>query len=250
MIRVLFFIFTFFFSFSLLAADYSSVDERAKNVPVIYERNLKTLVRYLIEPYKGDDVLKTRAIYAWIASHVEYDMYKYNVIMGNKKSYRGVGDLKTGDAFKSRVGVCGDIADLFLRMAKAANLKVDLITGYAGYDLTMDNFKEARHAWNAVNIKGKWYFVDATWAMGGDYRTFENVRSHIEHRREIRRKKQKKENRINDLREINDRWFLVPPEKMIETHFPEREKQQYSNRPVDMKKVFRENARKLKRKKK
>ncbi len=176
---------------------------------------------------------------------VEYDMYKYDVIM-NKNSEHGF--ARTGDAFKSRVGVCGDIADLFLRMAKAAGIKVDIISGYAGNDLTMDNFKEAGHAWNAVYINGKWLFVDATWGMGGNYRTFENVRSHIEHRRKVRQKKRQKNRIVDESRTVDDKWFLVKPEEMIKTHFPRREKQQHLKRPVDMKKVFRENARNLKRK--
>lgn len=245
MFKILLTVFVVLFAIPVFSGVYSEADERAKNVPQTYERNLSTLVNYLIRPYRTNDVLKARVLYAWIVYHVEYDMYKYDVIM-NKNSEHGF--ARTGDAFKSRVGVCGDIADLFLRMAKAAGIKVDIISGYAGNDLTMDNFKEAGHAWNAVYINGKWFFVDATWGMGGNYRTFENVRSHVEHRRKVRQKKRQKNRMVDESRTVDDKWFLVTPEEMIKTHFPRREKQQHLKRPVDMKKVFRENARNLKRK--
>lgn len=245
MLKVIMVIFFLFFSSQSFSMDYSVVDERAKNVPHQYENNLSTLVRYLIEPYKNNDILKARALYAWIVFHVEYDMFKYDVISDNKKVKRKHKALRTGDAFKTRVGVCADIADLFSRMAKFAGLKEETIHGYAGKNLTMDNFKESGHAWNALYLDRKWLFVDATWGMEGDYAAFEDIHSVSEHRKEIRKKKRQK-GKNNDLsnRTINDEWFLVTPEKMIKTHFPRREKHQHLRQSVDMKKIFRENARK------
>ena len=40
-------------------ANYAEVDLRAKNVPERYEKRLEDLVKYLIEPYKKNDELKT-----------------------------------------------------------------------------------------------------------------------------------------------------------------------------------------------
>ena len=219
----------------VFATDFSAADERAKNVPSKYENNLDSLVRYLISPYKQDEVLKARVLYAWIVYHIEYDMFKYDVINETKRVRNRSKTLRTGDAFKTRVGVCSDIADLFSRMAKIAGIKEEQISGYAGSDLTTDNYKEKGHAWNAVYINKKWLFVDATWGLEGDYKTFKNIRSAGEHKREIRRKKYQKNREIDSSRVIDNRWFLVEPE---------REKQQHLKKPVDMKKVFRENLRK------
>ena len=233
----------------VLASDFSEADARAKTVPAQYENNLDSLVRYLIAPYKQDDVLKTRVLYAWIVYHIEYDMFKYDVISEKKRVRNRNKTLRTGDAFKTRVGVCADIADLFSRMAKIAGIKEEQISGYAGYDLTMNNFKDNGHAWNAVYIKNKWLFIDATWGMDGDYKTFENIRSAGEHKKEIRKKKYQKNREVDSARSIDNKWFLVEPEEFIKTHFPKREKQQHLKRAVDMKKVFRENLRKAERKK-
>ena len=248
MLKVLILFLFFLVSLPVHAINYLEVDGRAKNVPVQYDNDLSSLVRYLIAPYKNNDVLKARVIYAWIVYHVEYDMFKYDAITENKKIRNKNKALQTGDAFKTRVGVCGDIADLFSRMAKLAGLKEETVTGYAGDNLTMDNFKDFGHAWNALYIDRKWYFVDATWGMGGDYTAFEDVRSVAEHRKEIRKKKRQKNKMVDEGRFVNDKWFLVSPEIMIQTHFPRREKHQHLKRPVNMKNVFRENLRKLERK--
>lgn len=245
MIRVFVFLFCFCIFPFVSQAKYSEVDLRAKNVPERYEKNLDVLVKYLIEPYKRNDELKARAFFAWIGYHIEYDKFKYDVISENKKGARYTKrKIRTGDAFKTRVGVCGDIADLFMRMAKIGGLKVEWIDGYAGIDLTMDQLDDSRHAWNAVYINKKWFFVDATWGMSGDYFAFEDVDSLSEHRKEIRRRR-KGDVEVSENRSLDNQWFMVPPERMIKTHFPKREKMQHLKRPVNMKKVFRENKKKL-----
>lgn len=244
MVRIICFLLFLIFSFPVFAR-YTEVDNYAKDVPERYEKNLSSLVDYLIRPYSRNEELKLRAIFAWIAYHIEYDMFSYEVRSDKKKVLRKNKLVKTGDAFKSRVGVCADISDLFQRMAKLAKIKSEEVVGYAGYDLTMDNYKENKHAWNAVYINNKWFFVDATWAMSGDYRAFEGIRTIAEHRKEVRKKRQDKNKEVSDNRHINNKWFMVTPEEMIKTHFPDREKQQYLRPTIDYKKVFRENARRL-----
>ncbi len=249
MFRIIIFLFLILFTPLSSFANYSEADLRAKNVPERYEKRLDDLVKYLIEPYKKNDELKARVIFAWIGYHVEYDMFKYDVISEKKKGARYTKrKMRTGDAFKTRVGVCGDIADLYERMARLAGLEVEYITGYAGNNLTMDDLEDSGHAWNAVKINKKWHFVDATWGMSGDYTAFNNVDSLAEHRKEIR-KRRRGDVDVNANRSLNNEWFLVSPEKMIKTHFPKREKHQHLNRAVDMKKVLRENKRRMEKEK-
>ncbi len=249
MLKIVLFLLFLCFSPVSSFANYNEVDLRAKNVPERYEKRLNDLVKYLIEPYKRNDELKARVIFAWIGYHVEYDMFKYDVITEKKKGARYTKrKMRTGDAFKTRVGVCGDIADLYARMGKLAGLEVEYITGYAGSDLTMDDLEDSGHAWNAVKINRTWYFVDATWGMSGDYTAFDDVDSLAEHRKEIRKRKRGDAD-VSQNRSLNNEWFLVPPERMVKTHFPKREKDQHLTRSVDMKKVFRENKRKKEREK-
>ncbi len=242
------FIFVLSLHFPVFAGMYDVVDLRAKTVPSEYEKNLNKLVDYLTKPYKGNDELKIRSIFAWIVYHIDYDGYKANEIIGTSDKRRRGRVLNSGDAFLTRVGVCGDIADLFLKMANRADIQVERINGHAGYNLTLDNFESSPHAWNAVRLQNKWYFIDATWAMKGNYYVFADFKNAREHKEAITlRRKTKEWPAVHPSRSIDDFWFLTPPEEMIKTHFPERSKWQYLDNPIKVRDVFRENSKKKER---
>ena len=102
MVRIIIAIIVLFLSVSSYSMDYVAVDNRAKEVPHEFENNLARLVRYLIEPYKDNDVLKARVIYAWIVYHVEYDAFKYDVILDNISVV--VEDQRVGSGVGATVG--------------------------------------------------------------------------------------------------------------------------------------------------
>lgn len=241
--RILTVVFCLFFSFSVFANTYAEVDRYAKSVPDSYERNINKLVSYLVRPYKRNDELKARAIFAWIVYHIEYDDFKARKLLGDKNGRRKR-FVSSGDAFETRVGVCADIADLFQKMAHKAGLKTEYITGYAGTDLTIDNYRDSPHAWNSILIGREWYFIDATWAMGGNAPIFQNIHRESDHKREVRNRRKQNKKPFNPSKVISGNWFLVKPEKMIKTHFPELENKQHLPNTISMKKIFRDNARK------
>ena len=222
--KILLTLFLFLFTFSLEAANYSSVDARAKKVPKQYEESLPKLVQYLIKPYENNEEKKARVIMAWIAYHIDYDDFKADTITQSASRRRKRNAIATtGDIFQTRVGVCQDIANLYQRMAGLAGLDSVVITGYAGYGVNRRNMESSRHAWNAVKIDGQWEFVDPTWAMQGDVKAFEDVDSRSEHRREIKKRSQNtfKTNKTRKNRNINSRWFMTKPNEMIKTHYPD-----------------------------
>lgn len=215
-----------------LQLNYSEIDQRAYNAPEF--RNQSSLVAYLIKPYQNDDFAKARVLFAWIAYHVQYDFFQYSA----KKRIAGL-----GNTYQTRLGVCADFAKLFVDMARKADLKAEYITGYAGYDLTPDEIKDSRHAWNAVKLNNKWYLLDVTWALGGDYGAFQDIKRVKQYKRMIKqRKKNPKEIDMGEQRHINNEWFLTPPEIMIKTHFPNNIKWQLLDKSVSPKKIWRENA--------
>ena len=69
-------------------------------------------------------------------------------------------------AFNTRTGVCFDKACLYVAMARAAGLKVRLISGEA-----FDGEKYVGHAWNQVYLKDEnnWINVDTTFYEAGNY---------------------------------------------------------------------------------
>ena len=210
------------------AKNYRSVDARAERVPAKYEENLPDLVKYLIEPYAGNEESKARVIMAWIVYHIDYDEYKLKEI--TKTSYkRHPSRVNTGDIFETRVGVCSDIASLYQRMAGLAGLDCVVVTGYAGNNVTRRDMEDYRHAWNVVKIDGKWEFADPTWAIkGADAVVFQDVNSRAAHNREIKKRERNeaKTNKKRKNRVFDNRWFMTEPKEMIKTHFPDDEKWQ------------------------
>jgi hypothetical protein len=67
--------------------------------------------------------------------------------------------------------------------------------------------KAAGHAWVAVQLDGEWKLLDPTWGSG-----------HVDKGRFVRH--------------YNDYYFLTPPERLIFTHLPEKERWQLLSTPV------------------
>jgi hypothetical protein len=62
----------------------------------------------------------------------------------------------------TRNGVCQDYAELFTTLARSIGIACKTVGGYA---LDPINGLLCGHAWNEVEINGKWYGVDPTWNM-------------------------------------------------------------------------------------
>lgn len=224
------------------AIDYSEVDAYAKNAPEF--KKMPDLVKYLITPYKKNELFKARALFIWIASHVQYDMYKYSNIVQRNKG--GSGFIKNADVYQTRLGVCGDFADLFNKMARKAHLESETVVGIAGYGLTPETAPQYPHAWNAVKIDKKWHIIDVTWALDGQYAGARNIHRPKDYKKLLKNRKKDKTKEsfgIEEDRPINDFWFLPPPEKAIESHFPHRIKWQLLKHPVTPRRVWRDNKR-------
>ena len=219
---------------------FIAVDSYAKSAPE-FDGNLSRLVDYLIQPYKNNEVLKVRAIFAWMVYHLNYDQFKADNLKGKTRDGKPR-ILNSGDTFKTRIGICGDFADLFVKMAGKANLKAVRIDGVAGEKLTRQTAVEAKHAWNAVRIDKKWYLLDVTWAMAGDYTVFADLTQINEYKKIVRERRQHTSKLpIPENRQINNKWFLTDPHTMIETHFPNNVKWQLLEKPIHSRKVFEQN---------
>ncbi|WBW98742.1 transglutaminase domain-containing protein [Oceanirhabdus sp. W0125-5] len=119
-----------------------------------------------------NDREKAFIIYSWITENLIYDEDKANDIINDNF------EIESGaiSAFKSRKGVCFDFACLYTAMAKAAGLKVRIVTGkgFSG-EVWVD------HSWNEVyiNEKDKWIKVDTTFGLAGNY--FDNLTFNLDH---------------------------------------------------------------------
>ena len=179
--------------------DFSIVDNYVDTLKVDEDIPISDLTRKLTMPFSSD-LLKTRALFYWLAANIEYD-YKDNEtnLWTNYPSVK----TKLNDTYKFRKGVCSGYSHLFKYMLGLSGIRSRVITGYSRTDL--ENYfpsKNPDHAWNSVKIENKWYLFDVTWAR-------------------------------DTLQKVNDLWFKTDPDIFILNHYPLYEpytftKKQYS----------------------
>ena len=129
----------------------------------------------------SSDYEKILAINGWIGRNIAYDT-SYTIHEADK-------------VFDKKKGICHGYCELFYRIAEAAGIRVEIVSGF-----TRDyygKFSTDGHAWIfAYTRPGYGIFVDPTWDAGrvnGDVFTFN---------------------------EIHGNWFNMDPEWLILTHFP------------------------------
>lgn len=108
---------------------------------------------------------KAKILYEWIGSNIEYDDEKAKIVLSGIDSDK-MPESGARCAFETRSGVCFDKACLYVAMARAADLKVRLISGEA-----FDGEKYVGHAWNQIYLRDEniWINVDTTFYEAGNY---------------------------------------------------------------------------------
>ena len=139
------------------------------------------------------DFEKIEAIYDWMTRTISYDT-----------SY----SIHTADeCFDEKKGVCQAYCELFYRIAEAAGVRVDIISG-----ISRDIYGEVQdggHSWLFAYTRENYgLLLDPTWDAG-------TVNGRVFTRADYRRA-----------------WFGVDPRWMILTHFPEKESDQLLPNPM------------------
>lgn len=183
--------------------DFSTIDQHTRNAPRGISRSVQELTEYLTES-AGNDLEKVRAFYVWIAGNIKYDLQSY--LSGTYGTIEPEGVLRSGNA------VCQGYSNLFKKMCDLEGIPAFLISGYSkGYGYRdRDEIKEPDHAWNAVNIDGKWHLIDATWGSG-----YVNEKNRY-------------------VSKYNESFFLSNPETFIYTHLPEAPMWQLLDCPISL----------------
>lgn len=113
----------------------------------------------------GTDYEKALRIHDWVCENIYYD--EDGVSSNNLDSTAYV----ASDVLYRRKAACLGYSNLYAALCRAAGLHCTVVTGYAlgvteGESAWTDesiNTGDANHAWNEVNLEGRWVIVDATW---------------------------------------------------------------------------------------
>lgn len=170
------------------------VDNHAFSATKEHEKDIETLASYLGvfgKKYSpANEYLQVRAIYSWITHNIKYDLAA--LVDGVARDNDAV------QAFKNRKAVCHGQANLFKAFCDELKIKCLVVTGPVKERFSEQEGKLERHAWNAVEIHGKWHLLDCTWGCMVD--------------------NEKNEVRL-DLYTLNEFYFLTDPELLILNHF-------------------------------
>jgi hypothetical protein len=120
-----------------------------------------------------------------------------------------LGDGTAENVYRERLAVCGGYVALFQRLAREAGLEATPILGYAkGFTYRFGaSTRKPNHSWLGVRINGQWRLVDPTWGSG-----------YV----------------ANGKFEPRFMWdyFLVNPNELILSHFPEEDDWQLLQKAV------------------
>ncbi|CAH1248979.1 KY [Branchiostoma lanceolatum] len=186
---------------------FKDLDRRASQAPEGHA-TIKDLVLYLIETAKTP-LEKARVLFRWVTSHVQYDVVSY--VTGGPK------EVTPDGVFRKRMSVCQGYADLYKEMCRFAVVNCVTISGRSkggSYEVGDKFGPNSDHAWNAVEIDGRWYLIDCTWAAGNtdlQKKTFEF--------------------------KYNEHYFFTDPEVFVTDHHPMDNKWQLEFFPAERKQL-------------
>ncbi len=173
------------------------IERRAESAPENAEKDIKSLATYLVKGCQNDQE-KALAIYVWVTSNLTYD---HDV--ADEKVPRT--DQSAAATLRRKDGVCEGFSLLYRDLARAAGLNAVDIAGHVKSWDTWVVGDDDYHAWNAVYWDQHWHLVDCTWDEGY---LFEPLRP-----------------------AGLPRYFDVPPEQMLASHFPDDPAWQLRLRP-------------------
>jgi hypothetical protein len=165
---------------------YALIDKKASQLPDSLTGTTVGIAGYISKNFQGDND-RARAIFTWIATHIEYDAANMFAI-----NFYETKQDKIDKPLKTRKGICENYAALFSDVCNKAGIRTYIIEGYTKQNGFTDYIP---HAWCAAFIDGAWYMFDPTWGSGyisgGKF-----------------------------FKKINNTYYKAYPEVLIKSHMP------------------------------
>lgn len=185
----------------------STLHPAVASMPASVETSIESVARYIAEK-ESDPFLRIKALHDYVADRVAYDSDSY---------YAGVYPPQDAETtFRTRKSVCAGYANLLSALAQAIDEKIVVVVGNARDQQAGDRLSGLGHAWNAALINDHWYLIDVTWDSGY-----------------VSREK-------GFTKEYKTNYLLIPPDVMIEDHFPEEATWQLLAQPLSQGEFLRQ----------
>ncbi len=196
-----------FLNFVFCSIFAGTMDPKVRQVPkdtteLVFKNpkeGLPSVVKNLTQNVSGAQA-KSKVIHDWICDNISYDTGMYFSGRVSKQDYESV--------LKCKKAVCSGYTNLMNEMCRLAGIESIGISGYSkgfGYRGKLGN--QPDHAWNAINVNGKWKLIDVTWDAG-----YVDFKTYVKH--------------------YSDEWFCLESKYFIYSHLPEKEEYQYLDNPI------------------
>lgn len=166
--------------------EFAAIDKKALQLPESQATTTSKISDYIKANFNTDKE-KSRAIFIWIATNIQYDVENMFAINPQEKY-----EDKIAKPLKTRKGICENYAALFNDICAKSGIKSYVIEGYTKQNGVINNLP---HAWCAALIEGDWYLFDPTWGSGyvngGKY-----------------------------YKKINNVYYMAKPSVFIKSHIP------------------------------
>jgi hypothetical protein len=177
---------------------FESIDRKALQLPESLTISTEGIAQYIIANFNTDKE-KTRAIFVWVATNIQYDVDNMFAMNFYEKK-----EDKISKPLKTRKGICENYAALFDDICSKSGIKSFIIEGYTKQNGFTDYIP---HAWCAAMVDSSWYLFDPTWGSG-----------YI--------------NGGKFFRKINNDFYMASPAVLIKSHIPFDYMWQFLNYPI------------------
>jgi hypothetical protein len=178
--------------------EFAGIDKKALQLPDSLANNTDKIAGYITSNFSSERD-KSRAIFIWLATNIQYDVDNMFAINFYEKK-----EDKIAKPLKSRKGICENYAALFEDICTKSGVRSFVIEGYTKQKGFADYIP---HAWCAALIDSSWYLFDPTWGSG-----------YV--------------NGGKFYKKINNDYFKVKPSTFIKSHMPFDYLWQFLNYPV------------------
>jgi hypothetical protein len=179
-------------------SEYATIDRKALQLPDSLTKSTESMASYINANFQNDKE-KSRAIFIWLTTNIQYDIENMFAINFYEKK-----EDKIAKPLKTRKGICENYAVLFNDLCLKVGIESFVIEGYTKQNGFADFIP---HAWCAALIDNFWFMFDPTWGSGYvDEGKF--------------------------YRKINNKYFKVDPSILIESHIPFDYLWQFLNYPI------------------
>lgn len=134
----------------------TGVHAAVANMPANAEQTIASVAQYIAQQ-ESDPFLRIKALHDYVATRVAYDV---DALEGRVP--RPPQDAET--VFRTHKAVCAGYAKLLEALGQAIGEEVVYVVGDARGSTS--DLSGQGHAWNAAQIAGNWYLIDATWDSG------------------------------------------------------------------------------------